>query len=443
MASFLWDSACFYDLALKAEQKFKTLNSGSSKTLMRRSLPLHIGKRSQSVCFFAAAPRLPKDAIFALTAECRDDLSPVKVNLGQGSYHDENGFPWVLPAVCRARRRLARLDLDHEYLPILGLPEFRAAAAELVFGTESYAAIRPRIATCQSLSGTGSLHLAGPLIRNCSSLNRQVWISEPTWSNHHLVFSSLGCQVRAFRYYNPEAKALDMNSYLDALRSAEPKSIIILYACAHNPTGCDPTQDQWKEIGEIIKERQLFPLFDAAYLGFRPGNFNKDTFSIRYFVNNLGLEAAVAVSFTKNMGLYGERVGATIFGQVRRDCTELAKIAAQILRDPFLRKMWFEDLKTMSNRISLMRKTLYNLLVKNGAPGTWDHFVQQLGMLGFLGLTHDVVLTDQYHIYLADNSRISIAGLNESNVAYVARAITECLQAASPTEEMSALASHL
>ena len=124
------------------------------------------------------------------------------------------------------------------------------------------------------------------------------------------MFSSLGFQVRTFQYYDPETKALDLKSYLDALRSAEPKSIIILHACAHNPTGCDPTQDQWREIGRIIKERELFPLFDAAYLGFRSGNFDEDAFSIRHFVNDLGLEAAVAVSFAKNMGLYGRLPGS-------------------------------------------------------------------------------------------------------------------------------------
>ncbi|KIW29288.1 uncharacterized protein PV07_05113 [Cladophialophora immunda] len=169
-----------------------------------------------------------------------------------------------------------------------------------------------------------------------------------------------------------------MESYLEALRPAEPNSILILHACAHNPTGCDPTQDQWKEIGAVVKERQLFPLFDVAYLGFRSGNFDKDAFSIRHFVNGLGLETAIAVSFAKNMGFYGERVGATLFvtstEEVAHKCESMlerlqrseisnppaygAKIAAEILGDSLLRNMWFEDFKTMSDRIAAMRTSL-------------------------------------------------------------------------------------
>lgn len=162
----------------------------------------------------------------------------------------------------------------------------------------------------QSLSGTESLHLVGTLLKKYSGLTSQVLLSEPTRSNHHLVFSSLGFEVRTFRYYNAETGSLDWKSYVDALHAAEPKSIVILHACAHNPTGCDPTQEQWREIGRIIKARSLFPLFHAAYLGFRSGNFDQDAFSIRYFVNDLGLEAAVAVSFAKNMGLYGKAAGS-------------------------------------------------------------------------------------------------------------------------------------
>ncbi|KAL2398606.1 Aspartate aminotransferase, mitochondrial [Exophiala dermatitidis] len=401
--------------------------------------------------FFESAPLFSKDAIFALTAQYNNDASPVKVNLGQGSYRDENGLPWVLPSVREARRRVSSRKLDHEYLPILGLQNFRSAVGELVLGSEAYAAIGNRLATAQSLSGTGSLHLAGALIRNYSGLNRQVWVSEPTWSNHHLVFSSLGFEVQTYRYYDPGSRSLDWSSYMDALRTAERRSIIVLHACAHNPTGCDPTKDQWREIGRIMKERELFPLFDAAYLGFRSGNFDDDAFSIRYLVNELGLECAVAISFAKSMGLYGERVGATIIvtksDKVARNCESVlerlqrseisnppaygCKIATQILLDESLKRMWFEDLKTMSSRIELMRERLCQLLVKNGALGTWDHIRQQSGMFGFLGLSEEVVLKlrEQYHIYMADNSRISIAGLNESNVAYVAKAITHSLGA--------------
>lgn len=163
-----------------------------------------------------------------------------------------------------------------------------------------------QIASCQSLSGTGALHLAGALMKNYSSLGPKVFIPDPTWSNHQQVFSALGFDCKSFRYYDPEKRCLDMASYLAMLRSAERISIVIFHACAHNPTGCDPTRDQWRQIGQIMKARELFPLFDAAYLGFRSGSIEEDAFAIRHFVNHLGLEAAIAISFAKNMGLYGK-----------------------------------------------------------------------------------------------------------------------------------------
>lgn len=163
-----------------------------------------------------------------------------------------------------------------------------------------------KLATCQTLSGTGSLHLAGKIIKYCQqSPISKVYIPSPTWSNHHLVFSSLGFECKSFQYYDTTTKKLDITSYLSTLSNAEPGSIVILHACAHNPTGLDPSPEQWKEIGTIIKKQNLFPLFDAAYLGFNSGDFAGDAFAIRYFVNELGLEAAVCLSFAKNMGLYG------------------------------------------------------------------------------------------------------------------------------------------
>ncbi|KAJ9642799.1 Aspartate aminotransferase, cytoplasmic [Knufia peltigerae] len=306
---------------------------------------------------FESAPLFPKDAIFALTAQYNHDPSPVKVNLGQGSYRDGTGLPWVLPSVRESRRRLSGgQKLHHEYLPILGLPEFRSAVGKTLLGAQAHIAIESKLAVSQSLSGTGSLHLAGTLLRDYSGLTHQVLLSEPTWSNHHLIFSSLGFEVRTFRYYDATTGSLDWKSYADALHAAEPKSIVVLHACAHNPTGCDPTREQWTEIGRIIKAKSLFPLFDAAYLGFRSGNFDEDAFSIRHFVNDLGLEAAVAVSFAKNMGLY-EISNPPAYG---------AKVATQILSDESLRSMWFEDLETMSTRIGTMRQSLCDLLVKSG-----------------------------------------------------------------------------
>ncbi|KAL4807226.1 pyridoxal phosphate-dependent transferase [Aspergillus unguis] len=399
---------------------------------------------------FSSAPYIPPDAIFALTAEYNADPSPNKVNLGQGTYRDNNGQPWVLPAVRRAREVLTQQGLLHEYLPILGLPGLRERTAQLVFG-EGYAKIEKKLATSQAISGTGSLHLAGKIIRYCAADKlATVYIPSPTWSNHHLVFSSLGFECISFRYYNPDSKALDIDAYLATLRSAAPGSVIILHACAHNPTGLDPSVEQWKEIGSIIKERGLFPLFDAAYLGFNSGDYDQDAWPIRYLLNELGLEGAVCLSFAKNMGLYGERVGALILTtptpEIARNAQSVleslqrseisnppafgARIAETILGDDALKHVWFEDLKTMSGRIQEMRQKLFAGLKQYSPSRSWDHLIQQSGMFGFLGLEREAVrvLKDDYHIYMAENSRISIAGLNTANVDYVAKSIGEVLQ---------------
>ncbi|KAI9925476.1 hypothetical protein ASPWEDRAFT_52135 [Aspergillus wentii DTO 134E9] len=399
---------------------------------------------------FSTAPYIPPDAIFALTAKYLNDTSPQKVNLGQGTYRDEQGNPWILPSVRKSREILTAQNVNHEYLPILGHAGFRKAATRLALGERIFNELESKIAICQSLSGTGALHLAALLLRYSQSPLPEVLIPQPTWSNHHQVFSSLGFKCQSFQYYDSSRRDLDFESYISTLRSATPHSIVILHACAHNPTGCDPSKEQWREIGRVIKERRLFPLFDSAYLGFNSGNVDDDAFAIRYFVDELKLEVGGCLSFAKNMGLYGERVGC-VFIITKTDDTARntqsvlemlqrsevsnppaygAKIAATILDDDKLRQMWYDDLITMSSRIRSMRQELYNYLIQFGARGTWDHLIRQSGMFGFLGLSSEVVvrLREEYHIYMADNSRISIAGLNPGNVEYVARSIAECLK---------------
>lgn len=169
--------------------------------------------------------------------------------------------------------------------------------------------MHPQLASCQSISGTGALHLIAVLIKRCCDVGNvalpQVYIPEPTWSNHHQVFASVGYKCNSFSYYNSARKAIDYGSYVQRLRTAQPGSIVIFHACAHNPTGLDPTKQQWQEIGQIVKDRGLYPLFDAAYLGFNSGNVDEDAYAIRHFVNDLNLDAAICLSFAKNMGLYG------------------------------------------------------------------------------------------------------------------------------------------
>ncbi|KAJ5125132.1 hypothetical protein N7448_004459 [Penicillium atrosanguineum] len=412
---------------------------------------------------FDQARFIPADAIFALTAQYQEDLSPQKVNLGQGTYRDADGRPWVLPSVKKARESLFEQGLNHEYLPIVGLLKFQQATARLVLGAELSAELGNKVATCQSLSGTGALHLAGLLLRACQKSPPKVYIPEPTWSNHHQVFGSLGFPCESFKYYDHERNDMDIESYYSTLERAEPNSVVILHACAHNPTGLDPSEEHWRQIAHLMKARNLFPLFDAAYLGFNSGNLDEDAFAIRLFIGEMNMEAGICVSFAKNMGLYGERVGCFLLANKSKQIavntqsmlemlqrSEVsnppafgARIASQILGRDDLKKMWYADMITMSDRIRSMRNALYDHLVSLGAPGAWEHLIRQSGMFGFLGLSLEIVLRlrglssiiiltwrvkEKYHIYMADNSRISIAGLNEGNVEYVARSIAQCLQ---------------
>ncbi|KAI8651739.1 Aspartate aminotransferase [Fusarium keratoplasticum] len=374
-------------------------------------MPHAIALESGAKSVFSSVPRVPADAIFALTARYVRDPFPRKVNLGQGTYRDEHGQPWVLPSVRAARKRLDEKGLNQEYLPILGLAGFRRSVAQAVLGKTFFQEQESKVATCQSVSGTGALHLAGLLLARCYPVRPKVYIPEPTWSNHTQVFSSIGFECRPFSYYNEDKKRLDFDSYLNALRTAAPGSVFVLHACAHNPTGFDPTEDQWREIGRLMKERELFPVFDAAYLGLNSGCLDQDAFAIRHFIQELQLEAIVCVSFSKNMGLYGERVGCVLACASTEDAAARslsmlenlqrvevsnppaygAKIAQLILSDEELFSTWKEDLVTMSSRIRSMRWALYDQLNAHATPGIWKHIVRQSGMFSFLGLSPQMV----------------------------------------------------
>lgn len=251
--------------------------------------------------FFDGAEYIPADAIFEVTKRYLADTSPDKVNVGAGTYRDENGKPWILPSVRMATEQLS--GSDHEYLPIAGLKSFRDAAVNLVFHDTS-ALHENRIASCQSLSGTGALHLAGLAIRKASPSLKTVYITEPTWSNHELLFQSLGYEVRKLPYYKDGS--FDFEGYMKELEVAVESSILVLHSCAHNPTGCDPSRTQWEAIAAVVKQRKLFPVFDSAYLGFNSGSVDEDAWAIKYFVEELKFEVSVALSFAKSMGLYGK-----------------------------------------------------------------------------------------------------------------------------------------
>lgn len=344
-------------------------------------------------------------------------------------------------------------NLNHEYLPIAGLPEFTTAACKLILGGDSPAIAEERTSSTQTISGTGAVHLGALFLSKFYSGPKTVYISNPTWANHNQIFSNVHLPIQTYPYFSQETKGLDFEGMTKALKDAPERSIILLHACAHNPTGVDPSQEQWKEIATIMRQKKHFPFFDCAYQGFASGDLAQDAWAVQYFVKE-GFELCVAQSFAKNFGLYGERAGCFHFvtapgsdakqtiGRIASQLAILqrseisnppaygARIASLVLNDKQLFSEWEEDLKTMSGRIQEMRTALRKKLEGLETPGTWNHITDQIGMFSFTGLSEQQVLKlrEDAHVYMTKNGRISMAGLNTSNVEYFAKAVDKVVR---------------
>ncbi|KAI8322739.1 PLP-dependent transferase [Martensiomyces pterosporus] len=391
-------------------------------------------------------PQAPPDGILKLSVLSKADADANKVDLGVGAYRDDNGKPWVLPVVHKAEQRLLNdPESNHEYLSVGGWPALTSGAQKLIFGEDSPAIKEKRVYTIQTISGTGANMVGAVFLKNYKQPgDAGVYISKPTWGNHRSIFQTAGHEVREYRYCNYQTLSLDIDGMLEDLRSAPNGQIIVLHACAHNPTGIDPTEEQWQRIADVMAERGHLPFFDCAYQGFATGDVVRDAYAIRLFVQR-GFELLVAESFAKNMGLYGERTGclhvvtrsADLIPAVSSQLNRLsratistaagfgAKIAGTVLQDPQLYAEWLQSMTDMSSRIKTMRDALRDKLVALGTPGSWNHVSEQIGMFSFTGLskTQVAALRDQYHLYMTDDGRISVAGLNTKNIDYVAQSI--------------------
>jgi len=398
---------------------------------------------------FAEVQLGPPIEVFALNKAYTEDTFQQKVSLGVGAYRTEKGQPWVLPVVREAEKVLAADEtLNKEYLPVLGLEAFSNAAISMLLGCDSSALIENRAFGVQSLSGTGSLRVGAEFLSRILG-SKIFYFSKPTWENHLLVFKNAGFEeAREYRYWNETTRGLDIEGFLEDLRNAPPNSVIILHACAHNPTGCDPTQEQWEKIADVIKEKSLFPFFDSAYQGFASGDLEKDSWAVRYFVGR-GFELLCAQSFAKNFGLYNERVGNLTFvlndaayvpkvksqvtlivrGMYSNPPSHGARIVAYVLNNTQLYEEWKDNIRTMSSRIIEMRKALRAALERLGTPGNWDHITTQIGMFSYTGLNPQQVehMIKKHHIYMLRSGRISMCGVTPSNVDYVAQAIHETI----------------
>ncbi|CRG91389.1 aspartate aminotransferase [Talaromyces islandicus] len=432
-----------------------TLTSASPQNRLSQ-ISSHIMGSTAGASVFTAAQvaQAPEDPLFGLMRAYRQDSSDKKVDLGIGAYRDDHAKPWILPVVKKADEILHNdPNLDHEYLPISGLANFTAAAQKLILGADSPAIQENRATSLQTISGTGAVHLGALFLAKFHPRRPTVYLSNPTWANHNQIFSNVGLAIDKYPYFSAQTKGLDIDGMLATLGAAPAGSIIVLHACAHNPTGVDPTQDQWKQIADVIRERGHFPFFDCAYQGFASGDPARDAWAIRYFIQQ-GFETCVAQSFAKNFGLYGERAGAFHFVSAagpdaatanRNIASQLAilqrseisnppaygsRIASIVLNDPALYAQWEQDLKTMSGRIIEMRQGLRQRLEAKGTPGSWDHITSQIGMFSFTGLSEKqvLILREKWHIYMTKNGRISMAGLNTHNIDYFAEAVDQTVR---------------
>jgi len=428
----------------------------STESALRRvsSLISHINPNNTSggsYSWYGGIQLAPPDEIFNTGIRYKADTDPRKVDLGVGAYRTDEGKPLVLNVVKKAEQMVLQdLSLNKEYLAIDGDAKFVKLARELLFGPNCVAIKENRITTLQGISGTGSLSIGTGFIAHHFPKGTTIYYSKPTWGNHLSIFQNSGAGIpsKPYRYWDAKNRKLDIKGMVEDLRNAPERSVVLLHACAHNPTGIDPTKEEWKQIASVCRERNHLPFFDSAYQGFASGDLDQDAWAIRYFVDQ-GFEMIAAQSFAKNFGLYNERVGTCSF--VCKDSKQAAavlsqaklvvranysnppshgaRIAGTILGTPALKAEWIQELKGMANRIQAMRVALRGELERMKTPGTWDHITTQIGMFSFTGLSPKQVacVVDKHHIYMLSNGRISMAGLNTKNVKYVAAAINDAV----------------
>ena len=386
----------------------------------------------------------PPDAILGIAANFRASTAPNKVNLAVGAYRDDGGSPFVLPSVREAENRLLARGEKKEYAPIEGLSSFTKMALEFAYGSDCAALKEGRIAGVQTLSGTGACRIAGEFYSRFLPKGTTVYVSDPTWGNHIPIMQLAGLEVKRYTYLDRKSNSLDLEGYLADIKAAPSGSVFLLHACAHNPTGVDPTKEEWDLISDAILAKGHHVLMDCAYQGFASGDAEADAYAIRLFLDR-GHSLLLAQSFAKNFGLYGERVGtlsvackdadeaARVLSQLKLIIRPMyssppihgALIVSEVLGDEALSKQYYQECADMATRIGGMRKQLRSEVEAAGSTHDWKHVTDQIGMFAFTGMDSDMcdVLTDTHNIFLTRDGRISIAGLNAENIKVVAKAI--------------------
>lgn len=382
------------------------------------------------------------DPIFRVAAQYQADQRENKVNLTIGLYFEEDGSVPLLSCTQEAEQRWAQQKQPRVYLPMEGLAAYRDATQKLVFGADHEAYLSQRIATIQTLGGTGALKVGGDLLHEAYP-HSQMWISDPAWDNHHAIFGGCGIKTNKYRYFDHQTQGVDFAGMLADLATLPAHSFVLLHPCCHNPTGADLSKAQWDELIGLLKDKKLIPFLDMAYQGFGQG-IDEDAYAIRAMAS-AGLEFLVANSYSKNFSYYAERCGA--LSVVHKDKTAadstLGKLNAWIrknysnppihggaaialvLNDAELFQSWVEDVSAMRTRIHAMRQAVHQHLASHAPHYDADYMIKQQGMFSYTGLSLDQILRlrEEFGVYMLDSGRISLPGLTSQNVEYYAKSI--------------------
>lgn len=385
----------------------------------------------------------PGDPILSLNEDFQKDPRPDKVNLSIGIYFDEAGNLPMMRAVREAEQQVGREAGARPYIPMSGLAKYREEVRELVL---SDAVVPERVASLQTIGASGALKVGSDFLKRYFP-GSSVWISDPSWENHRVVFEGSGFMVNSYPYYDTATGGLRFEEMLATLRGLPARSVVLLHACCHNPTGVDLTSEQWQAVIPVFLERELIAFIDMAYQGFGDDT-ETDAYAPRAFAA-AGVSTLIANSFSKNFSLYGERCGglsvvcrdseerdrvqgqlmSTVRANYSNPPTHGAKVIAKVLGDEKLRSAWQEELGAMRDRIKSMRRAIHDGLQRRGVPADLSRYLAQRGMFTYTGLTAQQVdrLRQQHGVYLLRSGRMCVAGLNDGNVAIVANAIADVM----------------
>ncbi len=400
----------------------------------------------QGTVMFESLGMAPPDPIFGVMQAFIEDTNPAKINLSSGIYTDSSGKTPILASVKTAEERILKEETTKSYKPIQGAAEFGEAVQEMLFGRGHEILASQRGATVHTPGGTAALRLAADYVKQHSP-SSTIWLSHPTWPNHPNIFRSANLKVRSYSYFDQVNNQLDFDKFFQALKAIPAGDVVVLHGCCHNPTGLDPDREQWARIAALLTERKIFPLVDLAYNGLGDG-LEEDTLGLQELCRP-GCEMMICSSFSKNFGLYNERVGAlTVLAKSQKEAEAVLShvkvsirahysnppahggtIVTTILRDAKLRSIWQEELREMRDRINRMRELFVESMKAKGVPQDFSFVREQKGMFSMSGLSKEQIQTlrDKYSIYIVDSGRMNVSGMTEGKMPTLCDAIASVL----------------